>query len=153
MAQVIELACEVAGAFHRYQAVHRQAFRFGTLYAPRAPLAHSGIDYRSLQAELGGLERSLESSRARVLGLGAEDLTQRAAVEVRDALLSYIEALEDAIGKLGAICADLAAEREGEARAAGYRERRLAADKKAYDDAIQHYRRCGIRLNALFETF
>lgn len=150
MSNVVKLAQEITKALTRYKRIHDQIFSLRK--AVLMPNLYKGFDYLAHEQELISLRNEIGKIQVAIAQLESTDLTKRAGEEVRGALLRYTEALWDTVNKLQVICRNLRLEDEGVQEFTGYSTSYLRDDRVTYDDAIQHYRRWGVRLNGMFSN-
>lgn len=151
MSYVVKLAQDISKVLVRYKKVHDQVFSLR-----KAVLIHNlykkEVDYLAHEQELRILRNEIGKIQAAIVQLNAADLTKRSGEEVRSALLRYTEALWEAVNKLLVICRNLRLEGEGVQEFTGYSASYLRQDRVTYDDAVQHYKRWGVRLNGMFSN-
>jgi hypothetical protein len=153
MARIVDLAVEASGVLRSYSSIHEELLGASVVrWALRTGLRKS-IDFSSLEKRLKGLESELADIRTELAGLSAQDLTKRGRDDVQTELDIYAQTLAHAIGKLRVICRKMGeAEATGASRAA-YTTEQLNHDKIAYDDAVQEYKRHGMRLKHLLSSY
>jgi hypothetical protein len=150
MSHVVKLAQEISKVLTRYKKVHDQIFSLRK--AVFMPNVYRGVDYLAHEQELRTLRNEIGKIQFAIAQLRSTDLTRRSGEEVRGALLRYTEALWDAVNKLQVICRNLRLEDEGVQEFTGYSTSYFRHDRVNYDDAVQHYRRWGVRLNGMFSN-
>lgn len=154
MAQVISLACELAGVARRYNRVHDAVFKVSLRQALRfSEKPNANVDFEMLAVELGQLHDEAEALAATAAGLSGDELPKRAGEAMRDSVAGYGRGLCTAIERLREICEH--SRRDATAAGAGAAEdaARQTHRKAAYDDSLQELKRRGARLNELFESF
>ena len=155
MALLLKLVYDVARVRSAYTRIHEEVCGLPARSLMRRFLLRGGADLEQYQADLQSLCAELESVRQTLAGLKASDLGVRRGEDIRKALSDYAEALEESVGRLGGICVeqcrgDTVKPSPGQDT---LRSGKTAADRRAYDDAIQHHRHMGARLTDLLSTF
>jgi hypothetical protein len=153
MARILALAYDTAGIFARYKAIHDEVLGFSVRRALHGLSLHKGAYFRAREHELASLRGELDRIQGSIRGLARQELTQRAGEEVRKALLQYIDALLAAVSQLELMCRGFRLEYDGDGAYAQYSHTEYREDSVAYDDLVQQYKRCGVRLNRLLESF
>ena len=151
MALIITLAYRVSRIRGDYVDIHEQVLGFSV----RKMLARWGRkpDYANLEDKMSGLQDELRTVEETISCLDEEDMPRRSRREICLSLMAYCDALSTAMEKLKVICAGLRQEKEGVKTFARYTDTRFKQDRIAYDDAVQHLRSWGIKLNELFSSF
>lgn len=155
MALLLKLVYDVAEVRSSYTRIHQEVFGVPARNLVRRLVFRRGPDFKQCRAELASLCAELESIRQTLAGLQAADLEIRRGAEIRKALSDYAEALEESVARLGGIC-DALCPADSTSRSLGNDEllrAKTAADRRAYDDTIQHHRHMGARLTALLSSF
>ena len=153
MARIVDLALEASEVLRSYSAVHNELLgvsirRWAFVAGLRKP-----IDFPGLEKRLVDLESKLADIRTELAGLSAQELTKRAKDDLQVELDMYAQALARAIDKLRVICRRMDEAEKADADQTPYTTEKLNRDKVAYDDAVQEYKRHGIRLNRLLSTY
>lgn len=151
MALIIKLACRVSHIHGQYADIHHQVF---DLFS-RKKLTHwtANPDYPLLERDIKALETELEAVSEAITALDEAELPRRSRTETRDSLLSYCDALGEALQKLAVISAGLRQEQAGVTAYDGYKKTGFKPDCIAYDDTVQHLRALGKKLNRLFSAY
>ena len=153
MARIVDLALEASEVFRSYSAVHEELLGVSIKrWASIAGLRKS-VDFPGLEKRLMDLKSKLADIRTELTGLSAQELTKRAKDDLHSELDMYVQALARAIDKLQVICRKMDEAKKSGPRRAAYTTEELNRDKVAYDDAVQEFRRHGIRLNRLLSTY
>jgi len=153
MARIVDLALEASEVRRSYAAVHDQLLGASLRRWASVAVLRKPIDFPGLEKQLVDLETRLADIRTELAGLSARELTKRAKDDLHVELDMYAQALARTIDKLRVICRRMdEAERTGAGQAA-YTTEQLNRDKIAYDDAVQAYKRHGIRLNRLLSSY
>ena len=155
MALLLKLVYDVARVRSAYTRIHEEVCGLPARSLLRRFLLRRGADLQQYQADLQSLCAELESVRQTLSGLKSSELGVRRGEDIRKALSDYAEALEESVGRLGGICAERC---RGDTVNAlpgqdTPRSAKAAADRRAYDDSIQHHRHMGARLTDLLSTF
>jgi phage shock protein A len=149
MARVYDLAFDASRVRECYQQVHDRVFSLRRTLLDLA--LGTAEDYAELSQKLSELRSRLTELKADVGALTSRDLTRRASTEVQDALLSYVDALGETVARLECICSRLDMEQQALPGYTDYSASDMRQDKVDYDDALQEYRRQGMRLQQLFD--
>jgi len=153
MSTLLKLVCETSVIRQRYAEIHQKLFRVSLGRLVRLRSRSARPDYGARAEELERLERDLQRLRNQLAQLTEGQLTQRSGRELRAALRDYTVALEDSIRKLRVISERSLKEQQGIAEYQTYSLGDYRLDRIAYDDALQHHKRLGIRLNQLLSSF
>lgn len=153
MARIVNLALEASEVLRSYSAVHDELLgtsirRWVLVVGLRRP-----IDFPGLEERLMDLESKLADIRTEIAGLPEQELTKRGKDDLPVELDMYAQALARAIDKLRVICRGMDEAEKTSASRAAYTTEQLNRDKVAYDDAVQEYKRHGMRLNRLLSSY
>jgi hypothetical protein len=153
MARIVDLALETSEVRRHYSAIHEELL--GASIRRWAYIAglRKRSDFQSLDKQLMDLESRLADIRAEIDGLSVLELTKRAKDDLPVELDMYAQALARAIDKLRVICRKMGEAEKSGASQAAYTTEQLNCDKVVYDDAVQEYKRHGMRLNRLLSSY
>ena len=152
MSRLLKLVYEASELRRQYAGIHEEMFGFSVRRIMRLG-QQSGNECRAKMQRLDDLSLALAEMRKQLAELQECDLTKRRGHEICTALEEYTQALNASVGLLNTICRRLAREQE---RADGWRNYTATSfrqDRISYDDAIQHHKRAGRRLQELLSTF
>jgi hypothetical protein len=149
MSSLLKLLYDVAEIRCRFHSIHEEAVGFSARRFLRSIHRTASEAPEDREAELERLLRLLEAAHEDLNMLGEQDLSIRRGREIRDALISYVEALTKSSTSLKAICEH--SRLDPGVNAIGNRDE-LTALKVSYDDAVQYQKRLGKRLNELIES-
>lgn len=145
---LVTLAHRVSGVHARYAKIHSSsfAFSFGKFVARLG--RKDAPEFCRYQSKLADLEQELTQITALMNNGSAMQPSTTLGDEFILVLKEYIAALSETIQCLGRICDALCREKRG---VGAYDENRSRADRVAYDESIQRYRRLGERLSHLYQ--
>jgi hypothetical protein len=153
MSVLLKLVYDTNLLRQRYVEIHENLFRLSLGRLVRRSGASAGPDYGAQAERLGRLIQDLQSVRDQLGQLDEGKLSHRTGRELRNTLADYTVALEDSIRKLQFICERNLKQQQGVAAFKDYSLGDYRLDRIAYDDAIQHHKRLGLRLNQLLSNF
>lgn len=154
MAKIISLGCDVAEIYRRYSNVHSGLFGAKSLRLIADALTHKeGYAYVNCERSLEELLDRLAGLEADISELEENELSSRAASDIRQALLEYTQSLQVVIVRLKGICHQLVEDERGYRGASAIGHSRFNRDKVDYDHCLQHLERTGTRLNKLFSSY
>jgi len=153
MSVLLKLVYDTNLLRQRYIEIHENLFglSFGRLV--RLSRESAQPDFATYAERLGGLILDLQNVRDQLGRLEERKLSHRTGRELRDALADYTVALEDSIRKLQCICERNLKQQQGMEAFKHYSLGDYRVDRIAYDDAMQHHKRMGLRLNQLLSNF
>jgi hypothetical protein len=149
MSNLVKILYDVGAIRSRYRGAHEAICGFSarkllrSLHRRRPE--HQAAELDELHRILSMLRGAMEALEA----LGEHDLCIRRGREIQVALADYIAALTESTTRLEALCRQLAQEEDADPDNKGDKGHEL---KIAYDDAVQHHKRCGTRLNDLISA-
>jgi hypothetical protein len=152
MSHLLKLVYEASELRRRYTGIHEEMFGFSV----RRIIRFGQQSERECQAKmqrLDDLSEALAGMRKQIADLQECDLTKRRGHDICTALGDYTQALSDSVALLHTICQRLAREQKGVDGWRNYTATELRQDRITYDDAIQHHKRMGRRLQELLSTF
>jgi len=146
MSKLVKVVCDVAQIRGRHLQVHDEIFHLSAREMMRF-LSRGKPDAESRgAAELDLLLQRLGTAQSELGELDESDLSIRRGGEIQAALADYVTALTESVQLLRSIS-------EHSWRRATKNEHydpgHLQQLKVNYDDALQHHKRLGVRLNAL----
>jgi len=149
MSKLVKVVYEVAGVRGRYLRVHDETFHLSARKLVR--VLHLGKPHTQGKAtpELDQLLQRLRTAQTELNDLGESDLSVRRGREIQTELTDYVIALTESVQILRRISELL---RQRDAKDEAYDQGHLQSLKVDYDDAMQHHKRLGARLNALIAT-
>lgn len=149
MSKLVKVVYDVAGVRGRYLRVHDETFHLSARKLVR--ILHIGRrdTHGGGMTELDLLLQRLRNAQSELDNLDESDLSVRRGPEIRSELEGYVTALIESVELLRSI-SELLRQRETKDRL--YDSGRLQHLKVNYDDAMQHHKRLGARLNALIAT-
>lgn len=153
MSLLLKLVYDTNALRQRYVTAHRKIFGLSFGRVVRLSRESAAADFETQVARLSELVTELRQLRNKLGKLQESELRQRTGRELREALADYTGALEDSVGKLKRICERNAQELRGVAEFRLYSLGDYRFDRIAYDDAVQHHKRIGLRLNQLLSNF
>ncbi len=143
MSQLIRILYEVSRLRDHYAGVHRNLCGLSPqrLFA----VLHKPAQQQAQLENLREIRQQLHRTQGELGGMSGEEIARvRRGREIYPALADYVSALLESVDRLEILCRLEQSTREGAA------PRDQA--KIAYDDAVQHHRRLGRRLNQLIRT-
>jgi len=149
MSELVKLVYDTSRIRSRYRHIHNRVMGFSLRAMRLLVRPDSAPELSGYEKELQALDEYLNTVEGALQRLDPKELTKREGNELRTGLLEYVEALGASIDRLLRICAGKRKEQEGDPEFARYSDTQYADDRVAYDDAIQHHRRLGARLNEL----
>ena len=140
MSKLVKLLYDMASLRAEYQRLHQDLFGLSTrrllyLFRPKSGQVE--------MARIGQLNRRLQELAGEMLSLEPDDLSIRRGEDLREALNNFHLAFAKTLSNL---------ERLGQARfglSAGESDADRRSLLAAYDDALQHQRRMGARVNEI----
>lgn len=152
MSRLLKLVYETSELRRRYAGIHEEMFGFSMRRIIRLGQQNER-ECRAKMQRLDDLSQALAEMRQQVAELQECDLTKRRGHEICTALQEYTQALNASVALLNTICRRLAREQKGVDGWRNYTATSLRQDRITYDDAIQHHKRVGKRLQELLSTF
>lgn len=149
MSKLVKVVYEVAGVRGRYLRVHDKIFQLSARKLVRALNPGRPDADASGTTELGQLLQQLQAAQTELEDLDESDLLVRRGREIQTELADYVLALTESVRILKSIY-ELLQQRETTNKL--YDSGRLQGLKVDYDDAMQHHKRLGARLNTLIAT-
>jgi hypothetical protein len=152
MSHLLKLVYETSELRRQYAGIHEEMFGFSMRRILR--LGQRGEpECRARMRRLEELSRGLAGMRQQLAELQECDLTKRRGHDICTALGEYTQALGTSVALLKTICQRLAREQRGVDGWRNYTATEFRQDRITYDDAIQHHKRLGKRLQELLSTF
>jgi hypothetical protein len=145
---LVTLAHRVSGIHTRYAKIHSLSVAFSLGRAISRIGRRNTAEFCRHQSQLTALNEELLQIASSLQDGSKLEPSTTLGDEFRLVLGEYIEALSNTVQSLGRICAALCREKQA---AVAYDERQSRADRLAYDESIQHYRRLGERLSQLYQ--
>lgn len=146
MSKLVKIVYDVAQIRGCYLRVHEEIFQLSTRILVRV-LNRGKPDARDREAAaIDQLVQRLENAQSELEDLDESDLSVRRGGEIRTALADYVIALTESVQFLRSI-SELLQQRDTKDQR--YDPDHLQGLKVNYDDALQHHKRLGARLNAL----
>ena len=152
MSRLLKLVYEASELRRQYAGIHEEMFGMSMRRIVRLG-RKSEHDYRANMRRLGVLSQELGGVQQQLAELQECDLTKRRGHDICAALAEYTEALSASVALLNTICRRLAREQKGVDGWRNYTATSFRHDRITYDDAIQHHKRLGRRLQELLSTF
>lgn len=145
---LVTLAHRISGIHARYAKIHSLsvAFSFGRAISRLGN--KNGSEFCHHQLQLIALHEELQHIATTLDGREQFEPATTLGDEFRLVMQEYVKALSRTVECLGTICAGLCRENQGDDI---YDEQQSRADRLAYDESIQHYRRIGERLSQLYQ--
>ena len=154
MAKIISLGCDVAEIYRCYADVHSALFGAKSYHLiVEAFTRKEGYAYANCECSLGELQDRLTGLETDISELGENELSSRAAADLRRVLLDYIQSLRVVIVRLKEICRHLVEDERGYREASATGHSRFNRDKVDYDHSIRQLERTGTQLNKLFSSY
>lgn len=154
MSHLLKLVYAAGELNRRYSRVHEEIFGFSVRRLVRR--SHKNASEPPPQSrtdQLSALTEELKAIQRQIEELEECDLTKRRGREICTVLKDYTQALTASVSVLNTICRRLAREQEGVDGWRNYSATSFRQDRITYDDAIQHHKRLGRRLQELLATF
>ncbi len=145
MADILKYTYDVSDINYRYQEIHNEIFRLSVRRLAMEMFADQSVSLKKHEDELKILHGKLTDIKTALDALPQNELNIRRGKEILKALSKYTEALTKSIHYLQRICNDK--------KNLLFSDSNFVNDKKAYDDAIQHHKNLGIKLNSLLSDF
>lgn len=149
MSKLVKVVCDVASVRGRYLRVHDEIFHLSARKLVRVFNLARPDAQGSGTAELELLLQRLRIAQTELEDLDENDLSVRQGKDIKTELADYVIALTESVQILRSISELM---RQQAAKNQLYDHGRLQALKVDYDDAMQHHKRLGARLNALIAT-
>ena len=152
MSRLLKLVYETSELRRQYARIHEEMFGFSMRRIIRLGQQNERECLARMQ-RLDYLSSALAEMRQQVAELQECDLTKRRGHDICAALDEYTQALNASVSLLNTICRRLAREQKGVDGWRNYTATSFRQDRITYDDAIQHHKRVGKRLQELLSTF
>ncbi len=154
MSRLIDLSCRVADVHHRYDEIHGIMFGVASFrLVVDALRGRRGRSYREYADTLKTLRAELTDIEPKLVGLAGDDAAKTSEREIQKTLLSYLQALDQAMANLVVIFENLAQD-ENAYREPGTDGRSgFTRDKLRYDQSLSELERFGTWLNRLFANY
>ena len=149
MSKLVKAVYDVAGIRGRYLHVHDAIFHLSARKLVRVLSLGRPDAHGSGTTELGQLLQQLQAAQTELEDLDEADLLVRRGREIQTELTDYVLALTKSVTILRSI-SDLLQQRDTKNKL--FDSARLQGLKVDYDDAMQHHKRLGARLNTLIAT-
>lgn len=149
MSKLVKVVYDVAGIRGRYARVHGETFHLSARKLVRVLNLGTPDAHGSGATELGQLLQRLQAAQTELVDLDEGDLSVRRGREIQTELAGYVLALTESVRILRSI-SELLQQRDTKNKT--YDSGRLQSLKVDYDDAMQHHKRLGTRLNTLIAT-
>lgn len=130
---------------HQYQVIHNEIFGLSARKLVKAMVGEQVVCLQKHEDELIALQDKLLDIQVTLNSLPQSELTIRRGKDILFNLLEYITALKKSISYLQKICSTQNSPVSAKSNLNNY--------KKAYDDAIQHHKNLGSKLNQLLSSF
>lgn len=145
MADILKYTCKAREVNYRYKEIHNDIFSLSVRKLVTGLFAEQSDFYKKYIDELKSLEWQLKNIQTDLNVLPHSEIKILRGKDILLALSDYVTALSHSINYLQKICND-------KSRLSGP-DSNLVNDKKFYDDAIQHHKNLGDRLNGLLSNF
>ena len=145
MTDIIKYTYNVRDVNHRYQMIHNDIFGLSVRKLAAAMVKGQSVPVIKHEDELKKLQEKLTEIQSALDTLPQSELKIRRGREILSTLSNYVAALTKSIIYLQKICND-------KNRLSGT-DSKLVNDRKLYDDAIQHHKTLGVKLNSLLSSF
>ena len=150
MSKLVKAVYDVARIRGRYLRVHDAIFHLSARKLVRVlNLGRPKDAHGSGTTELEQLLQRLQIAQTELENLDESDLSVRRGREIQTELADYVSALTESVQILKSISEHL---RQRDTKSELYDPERLQGLKVDYDDAMQHHKRLGARLNTLIAT-
>ena len=145
MADILKYTCSVREINYRYKAIHNEIFSLSVRKLVTEMFADQSDFYKKHEDGLKRLQCELMDIQTALNVLPHSELKILRGKEILLSLSNYVTALSKSINYLQKICNDKSSLSGSDSN--------LVNDKKFYDDAIQHHKHLGFRLNGLLSNF
>lgn len=145
MADILKYTCSVREINYRYKEIHNEIFSLSVRKLVSDMFSDQSDSYNKHEDRLKKLQWQLMDIQTTLSVLPHSELKILRGKEILLALSEYVTALSKSINYLQKICNDKSC--------LSYSDSNLVNDKKFYDDAIQHHKNLGFRLNDLLSNF
>jgi hypothetical protein len=152
MSRLLKLVYEASELRRQYAGIHEEMFGFSMRRIMRLG-QHSERECHARMRRLDDLSQALAEMQQQLAELQECDLTKRRGHDICSALEEYTQALSASVALLTTICRRLAREQKSVDGWRNYTATSFRQDRITYDDAIQHHKRLGKRLQELLATF
>ena len=145
MADILKHTFNVRDINCRYQEIHNEIFSLSVRKLAIEIFVDQKVSIKKYEDELKMLQGKLIDIQTALNVIPQSELKIRTGKEILLALSNYVTALTKSINYLQKICNDKNSLSGSDSNLINY--------KMAYDDAIQHHKNLGIRLNDLLSSF
>lgn len=144
MSDLLKYTCSVRDVNFQYQEIHNKIFRLSLRTLIIEIFEDQSVSFKKHADRLKMLHEKLMDIQTGLNTLPRCELNIRRGEEIFLALSNYIIAISKSINYLQKICND---------KNSVCSDNNLVNDKKIYDDAIQHHKKLGDKLNGLLLSF
>lgn len=152
MSHLLKLVYDASELRRQYAGMHEEMFGFSMRRIMRLG-QRSEPECRARIRRLDELSQALAGMQQQLGELQECDLTKRRGHDICTALGEYTQALSASVALLNTICQRVAREQKDVDGWRNYTATDFRQDRITYDDAIQHHKRLGKRLQELLSTF
>ena len=145
MTDIIKYTYSVRDVNHRYQMIHNDIFGLSVRKLAVAMVKGQSASVTKYDDELKMLQEKLTDIQTVLGTIPQSELKIRRGREILLTLSKYVAALSKSINYLKKICHDK--------NSLSASDSNLVNDRKLYDDAIQHHKTLGVKLNGLLSSF
>lgn len=145
MTDIFKYTCDVRDVNHRYQMIHNEIFSLSLRKLVTAIVSDQSVSLKNHADELYLLHGKLMDIQTDLDVLPQSELKIPRGNEILSTLSDYITALTKSIDYLQKICIEKSRSPVSDSSLTEYRT--------VYDDAIQHHKTLGVRLNGLLSSF
>ena len=145
MTDIIKYTYSVRDVNHRYQMIHNDVFGLSVRKLAAAMVKGQSASLTQHDDELKMLQEKLTNIQTALGTIPQSELKIRRGREILLTLSKYVAALSKSINYLKKICHDK--------NSLPGSDSKLVNDRKLYDDAIQHHKTLGVKLNGLLSSF
>ena len=145
MADILKYICSVRNVNYQYQEIHNDIFSLSVSKLVTEIFTDKSVTFKKHEDGLKMLYGHLMDIQTALSALPQSELKIKRGKDILLTLLNYVTALSKSINYLQKICSDKNSLLGSENNLVNY--------KMVYDDAIQHHKILGVRLNGLLSKF